>query len=377
MEITIWKISFLAGLILTVVGLIGGGLEVREIKLPRMQIVPRILSFVIGFGLLGLCIFRPDMLQESRRTGPIVEEQPPLHLTKITVRLKWRHQAQFAGFYVAKDKGFYRKAGLDVNLEPGGSIFPAIQQVVNGGEDFGVIGADQILLARGKGKDVVPLLVIYQHTPFVLFARHGGSIKKLEDIVGKRVGVAHGDSEMSIYHQMLAAAGIDRTSITEIPVGTDMSKFFSGEVDVWPGYAINEPIIADEKHVPVEVFYPHQFGIELYADTLFTTGAQIKQKPDTVKKFVKATREGWNYAIQHLEESVNITMAYASDSTKGHQLAMMKASLKSLGPPGDDFGNWTLAGWESTQQILLNGRFLEKPLLLNAMLLQAKDGRGS
>jgi NitT/TauT family transport system substrate-binding protein len=219
---------------------------------------------------------------------------------------------------------------------------------------------------------VVPLLVIYQRTPFVLFAREGGSIRKFKDIAGKRVGVAFMESEVSTYRGMLAAAGIDRKSIKEIPVGPNMSPFFNGEVDVWPGYAINEPLMADEKGVPVQLFRPEDFGIELYADTLFTTGAQIKQKRDTVKGFVEATREGWSYAIQHPEEAAKITMEYASETTPAHQLAMMKASLRSLGPPGDQFGNWTLHGWESTQQIMLNGHFLEKPLLLDAMLLEVQ-----
>lgn len=66
-----------------------------------------------------------------------------------------------------------------------------------------------------------------------------------------------------------------------------MSRFFNGEADVWPGYAINEPLIADEQNVPVQLFRPQQFGIDLYAETLFTTGAQLKQKPDIVKKFVQ------------------------------------------------------------------------------------------
>jgi NitT/TauT family transport system substrate-binding protein len=215
---------------------------------------------------------------------------------------------------------------------------------------------------------VVPLLVIYQHTPFVLFAREGGSIKRLEDIAGKRVGVAYRDSDLSTYRQMLAAAGIDGKSITEVSVGTDMSRFFNGEVDVWPGYAINEPILAEEKNVPVHVFRPQEWGIELYADTLFTTGAQIKQKPDIVKKFVQATHEGWNYAILHREEAADITMKYASETTRTHQLAMMEASLKSLGSPGDQFGKQTLEGWESSQKILLEGHFLERPLPLSAML---------
>jgi NMT1/THI5 like len=164
MEISIWKITFLVGLLLIVIGLIGGGFEVERIRIPRLPPVPRILSFAIGFGLMGLCLLWPNLLIEPNLvpepndkkgvenlggTSPSLPLTKPL--TKVTVRLKWLHQAQFAGFYVAKARGFYGKAGLDVNLEPGGSNYPAIKTVVTGGEDFGVTGADQILLARSGG----------------------------------------------------------------------------------------------------------------------------------------------------------------------------------------------------------------------------------
>src|SRR3981081_1575281 len=88
----------------------------------------------------------------------------------VTRRLKWFNQAQFAGYYVAREKGFYQEAGLDVSIQPGGPDFPAVQMVAGGNEQFGVTGADQILVARGKGVPVVAVAVLYRKNPFVLFA---------------------------------------------------------------------------------------------------------------------------------------------------------------------------------------------------------------
>jgi NitT/TauT family transport system substrate-binding protein len=293
-------------------------------------------------------------------------------LTKVIVRLKWVHQAQFAGFYVASEKGFYKDAGLDVDVESGGSNFPAIQTVVSGDEDFGVTGADQVLIARSRGADVVPLLVIYQQTPFVLFARRDGSIKTFKDIVGKRIGVKLGGNEELTYRAMLAAARIDSKSINEVPVNIDMSLFFNGNVDVWPGYSINEPLVAEEKGIPVTLFSPDQLGIKLYADTLFTTSARIKQNPVIINRFVEATRKGWDYAIQHPEEAAQITMKYAAGTTLVHETAMMKASLPSLLPPGSHFGDMTLADWQAMDKLLLDGRFLEKSIDIDGMLAEAR-----
>src|SRR5271167_5127133 len=103
----------------------------------------------------------------------------------VTVRLKWFNQAQFAGFYVAQTDGYYKSAGLDVNIQPGGPDFPAVQMVAGGNEQFGVTAADQILIARSKGVPVVALAVIYRRNPFVLFSLAKSGIKTPADFAGK------------------------------------------------------------------------------------------------------------------------------------------------------------------------------------------------
>src|SRR3984893_3459429 len=121
-------------------------------------------------------------------TAPRAEES-------VTVRLKWLHQAQFAGFYVAKEKGFYKSAGLNVDIQPGGPDFPAIQMVNGGSEQFGVTGADQILIARSQGGPVVAIAVIFRRNPFVLFSLAKSGIQTPADYVGKNVGVKIGGNE--------------------------------------------------------------------------------------------------------------------------------------------------------------------------------------
>src|SRR5712691_8740899 len=108
----------------------------------------------IGGSWAGKLVVAAGLLMSGTVLAPAAEA--------VTVRLKWLHQAQFAGFYVAKDKGYYAAAGLDVSIQPGGSDFPAIQMVAGGSEQFGVTGADQILIARSKGVPVVAIAVIYR-----------------------------------------------------------------------------------------------------------------------------------------------------------------------------------------------------------------------
>src|SRR5580692_9530517 len=210
----------------------------------------------------------------------------------VTVRLKWFNQAQFAGFYVAKDKGFYKAAGLDVDVQPGGPDFPAIQMVAGGNEQFGVTGADQILIARSKGVPVVALAVLYRESPFVLFALKKSGITKPSDFAGKNVGLKIGGSEELVYRAVLKSAGVDKGTLHEVPVKFDLSPLLTGQVDVWPGYVINEVLAAQEKGFEVSVIKPSDYGVRMYADTLFTTERMLKEQPELVKKFVAATIHG-------------------------------------------------------------------------------------
>jgi NitT/TauT family transport system substrate-binding protein len=280
----------------------------------------------------------------------------------VTVRLKWFNQAQFAGFYVAKDEGFYKAAGLDVDVQPGGPDFPAIQMVAGGNEQFGVTGADQILIARSKGVPVVALAVIYRRNPFVLFSLAKSGIKTPADYVGKKVGVKIGGNEELIYRAVMAKAGIDKSRVTEIPVKFDITPLLTGDIDVWPGYLINEVLAAKEKGFDVNIIAPVDYGIDLYADTLFTTEKMLKEKPDVVKKFVAATLQGWNTAIAAPEEAAKVTIKYGDKLTFAHELAMMKASIPLLKPDDKPFGYMDEAGWSAAQKLLLGAGFQKNPV---------------
>jgi ABC-type nitrate/sulfonate/bicarbonate transport system substrate-binding protein len=280
----------------------------------------------------------------------------------VTLRLKWLNQAQFAGFYVAQEKGYYKAEGVTVNIQPGGPDFPAVQMVTGGNEQFGVTSADQILIARSKGVPVVALAVIYRRNPFVLFSLAKSGIKTPADFVGKNVGVKLGGNEELIYRAVLAKAGIDKSKLTEVPVKFDITPLLTGTVDVWPGYLINEVLAATEKGFEVNVIYPSDYGIDLYADTLFTTEKILNEKPDLVKRFVAATLKGWNTAIAAPEEAAKITLKYGDKLTYDHELAMMKASVPLLKPDDKPIGSMDLAGWTSAQKLLLAAGFQKQPV---------------
>jgi NitT/TauT family transport system substrate-binding protein len=307
-----------------------------------------IIGLLIVIGVVAWVVVR-------NRSKPTSSGQ----ITPVQVRLKWLHQAQFAGFYVAKDKGFYEHAGLAVTLNAGGVDFPAIQLVAGGGEQFGVTGADQLLLAREKGAPVVALATIYRRSPMVFFALDKSDIAAPKDFVGRKVGVKLGGNEELTYRAMLSKAGVDAKRITEIPVKYDMTPLFNGQVAVWPGYLINEVIVAEEQGFKVKVIQPADYGVDLYADTLFTTESMIRDHPDTVRKFVHATLQGWQYAIDHPQEAVDDTLHYSDKLNRDHEYKMLQASIPLLKPDSKPIGWMDLMKWQEMEQLLKNQGFLK------------------
>lgn len=281
-------------------------------------------------------------------------------LEKISIRLKWLNQAQFAGFYYADKAGYYKDAEVDVALNAGGVDFPAVQMVAGGSDQFGVTGADQILLAREKGIPIVALAVIYRKSPFVLFSLKESGIDTPQELVGKKVGVKLGGNEELTYRALLKNAGVDSKQLEEIPVKFDITPLLTKQIDVWPGYAINEPITAEEQGHPVNLIWPSDYGVNLYADTLFTTEEMIRTKPDVVRKVVEATIKGWEEALENPEQAVTYTLQYSDKLTREHETKMMSASIPLVKPDNNSVGFMDRAVWVSMHDLLLKQGFMKQ-----------------
>lgn len=279
---------------------------------------------------------------------------------KVSIRFKWLHQAQFAGFYYADKAGYYKSEGLDTTLNIGGLDFPAIQLVAGGSDDFGVAGADQILLAREKGVPVVALAVIYHQTPLVFISLKESNITKPSDLVGKKVGLKYGQDEELIYRATLNAAGIDQKRVNEIPMKYDLSPLLNKNVDAMLGYSIVQPFDIQEKGKEINLIYPADYGIRFYSDTLFTSEKMIKEKPDVVHKVVEATLKGWGQAVKNPEQAISYTLQYDENLTGSLQMKMLNASIPLVKQEDKPIGFMDRAVWVSMQNLLLKQGFMKQ-----------------
>ena len=314
-------------------------------------------KLTIIIGIIVLVIIVVIFLMNGKDQG---------ELDKVYVRLKWIYHSQFAGFFVAEQKGFYKENGIDVILTPGGAESPSIQMVAGGAEQFGVTGMAQLMEARTKGVPVVALAVIYRKNPLIWFSVNE-NITSVEDLIGKKVGVTIGSNSDILFRAMLKKAGINIEEIEKVPVTYDISPVLTGQVDAYEGYIINQPILAREKGFEAYIINPADYGINFYADTLFTTEKMIKENPDLVKRFVEATLRGWQYAYSYPDEAVEYTLMYSDQLNREHETAVMQTSLDLLKPDDKPIGTIDREILEEMHDLLVTNNILENPLDLNKL----------
>ena len=274
-------------------------------------------------------------------------------LNDVSVNLKWLHQAQFAGNYVAEAKGYYKDEGINISILRGGVDSPAIARVLSGEADFGIAGADDLIVSIDNGEPIKAIAAIYKLSPVVYFSLSESNITTPYDFVNKTIGIKPGTGTDYSYIAMLGKLNINRSEITEVDVGYDLSLLYNGDVAVWPGFRINEPHVAEQAGYNVSLIRPEDWGVIMYADVLFTTLDFIDENPEIVEGFVKATLKGWEYAIENEEETIDITMNYVEDDNREHQEFMLSESIPLIHTGTSKLGYMKQEIWESIINILI------------------------
>lgn len=238
-------------------------------------------------------------------------------LERVTLQLKWRHQFQFAGYYAAQAQGYYREAGLEVEIKEAMPEWDTVDRVLRGEADFGV-GTSDLLLRRYQGAPVVVLAVIFQHSPLALVARHDADIANLHDLVGKRVMIEPDSAELFAY---LKREGIENQRLRLLPHGFDISDLIAGRVDGMSIYLTDELFALAQAKLPYVLFQPTSASIDFYGDNLFTTEAYLNRYPHRVAAFRAASLKGWQYAMAHREEIARLIFAqYSARHSLAHLL---------------------------------------------------------
>jgi NitT/TauT family transport system substrate-binding protein len=281
----------------------------------------------------------------------------------VTIQLKWVAQAQFAGYFVAKDKGFYKAAGLDVTINPGGPDVAPPQVIAGGGADVVVDWMPSALASREKGVPLVNISQTFKHSGLELVCRKDTGIKTPQDFKGKTIGIWYGGNEYPFLNWM-AKLGISTNGgpngVKVLKQGFNVDPILQHQADCVSAMTYNEywqVIDGGYKPSQLVVFNYEKEGVNTLEDGLWVIQDKLKDPAFVAKmaKFVKASVKGWQYAKAHEDEAVKIILATDTTGSKTakDQKRMMGEIAKLLAS-----GNEKLdpKDYERTVSILLNGK---------------------
>lgn len=309
-----------------------------------LQSVSTIL-LVLALLFLSACGNNSEPAASTNEPAPAADASPEADkpaaelLKKVKIQLKWVPQAQFAGIFVAKEKGFYEEEGLDVEIIPGGPDVVIEQQVVNGAADIGVTSFDSLLVNRDNGLPLISVAQVLQKSSYRFVASKESGIDSPAKMKGKKVGMWTGSQQFQVL-AFMEKNGLDpKKDVELVKQGFTMDQFFNKQLDVAVSTIYNEYHVVLESGVKEEDLYVYDFedaGVGMLEDTLIVKDEWLKNNRDIAVKAIKATMKGWNYAIANQAESVDIVMNAVTEgsTTKEHQTTMLMEMAKLVKPEG-------------------------------------------
>ena len=236
---------------------------------------------------------------------------------KVRLQLKWFSSFQFAGYYMALEKGYYAESGLDVEILERDPAKNNILQVAEGEVEYGVADS-AVLLYRAQGKPLKILASIFQHSPLVFIARKDSGIFSPYEMKGKILSYQRGLDDASLL-ATLKEANLNDEDYRYVPLDFSSMEFIRGDVDVISAYLGDQPYLMKEQGVGINIINPLNYGIDFYGDNLITTQQELDRHPERAKAFLDASLKGWKYALEHKDETIAVLQSkYGAKRSAGH-----------------------------------------------------------
>jgi PAS domain S-box-containing protein len=291
---------------------------------------------------------------------------------KISLQLAWKHQFQFAGYYAARHKGYYHRAGLDVSIVEGGVGKFAREEVLSGRAQYGVAGAE-LLLHRKDGDPFVVLAPVFQHSPSVLLVRKDSGIINLQGLIGKKVMLLPGNKDADILVAFLNE-GISPDKYQRLDQSYNLEDLIKKRIDAVSAYVTNEPWHMRQKGVAPMVISPMVYGVDFYSDCLFTTEKEIEHHPNRVEQFLQASLLGWEYAMDHPQEIIDLLVGqYRVNKTKEHLQYEAREIRKIMMPDFVQIGHMNPGRWQHIKQTYEKLGLIDADFSLDGFLYSPQD----
>ena len=296
----------------------------------------------------------------------------------VRIQLHWIHQAQFAGFYVAKDKGFYQRRGLSVELLRGGPEIDPIAAISGGSAEFCTCFLTGAIIDKEKGCDLVHVGQVVNMTNLMLVARKKLGVCRPQDLSGRRVSL-WGEHFRAAFLGFFEAQGVKPVVV---PQYASVNLFLRGGVDACAAMEYNEQHLlyqAGMDQDEMTCFFMRDYGLGFPEDGIYCMRDMAEKDMKLCKDISEATIEGWEYASRHKKEALDITMRYVLDThvptNRSHMAWMLNRIIPSILAP--EKGGWTTGvlsrrDYESAVSQMVKSGFVRGAARFEAFSLQGE-----
>jgi NitT/TauT family transport system substrate-binding protein len=292
---------------------------------------------------------------------------------RVTLQLKWVPQAQFAGYYVARDLGYYKDQCLDVTIQPGGLDIEPEQVVAKGEAQFGIAWQPSMLAARDRGIRLRAIAQVFQYSGMRLISWKSSNIRHPADLKGKTVAIWFAGNELELM-ATLAKHGLDPgKDLTLVPAALNMDLFLEHKVDASAAMTYNEMAQVLETTNPttgrlyqisdLNIIDFNAEGTAMLEDRVIVTEDWIKsaQNQDIAIRFLRASLQGWIYCRDHFDSALKIVLKNAPTLGKSHQEWQMNEINRLIWPSPLGIGMMNSTRWQESADIALRYGLIKRP----------------
>jgi len=278
---------------------------------------------------------------------------------KVKLTLNWVAEPEFGGFYAAREGGAFQRAGLDVEIMTGGAGVPVLQMVASGQSDFGIVNGDEVILARARGADVIPIFTTYQTFPQGIMVHASRGASTMADVFGGGTVAIEPGTPFAAY--LKKKYGFDKVKV--VPYDGGVARFVVDKDYAQQCFITSEPIAARRKGTESKVFLIADEGYNPYSQVVITRKALWKENPERVRAFLRAVREGWRAYLDD-PAPANAVMGKLNTTMDAETFRLAAEAQKPLieteQTKAKKLGTMTRERWEALGKQLLELGIIDK-----------------
>jgi NitT/TauT family transport system substrate-binding protein len=285
---------------------------------------------------------------------------------QVRFRLNWVPGAEYAPFYLGKEKGFFAEQGIDLEILPGEGSTVTAKLVANRSVEFGLAGADVVMMSNSRDLPLVSIGIMTQELPGGIIFPADSGIRTLTDLYGKRLGVQLKSATEKQWRAVAKMAKLDEKKIIEVPADRAIAQLIASKaIDAGIAFYFNDGLKLVAEGTPMSWIPFSEHGLRFYADAVITHPDLIKENPDLVRRFARAFVKSWTYAIANEKETLNSFLRQNPTVDAKYSALKLPVVLKMGQSPETrehGFGYSTRERWEEMQKMLIGMELMPTPV---------------